>query len=591
MEKTTTRRSPRTQALIQFGLICGIILFVNFLANIFYSHLDLTEEKRFTLTKPTRNLLRSVDERVYVEVLLDGEFPAGFKRLQNAVREMLDDFRSQSGNIDYHFEDPAAGSIEDINARRKALSEIGINPVNLRVQEQGESTQKLIYPVAIVHYKNRQMPVKLLENESASLSPDQVINNSVSLLEYKFANAIKKLEANGKPIILFTEGHSELTELQTTDLERSLEQFYETGRIVLDSVIEIPTTLSLAKQPTRQGEMMRKPCELLIVAKPRTAFSEKDKFKIDQYVMNGGKVMWLVDRLGATLDSMRLNGHFIPRDYPLNLEDILFKYGVRIQPDLVMDMQSTKIPLQTGVVGNAPQFEMFNWYFHPSVLPSANHPIVKNLDRTELRFCSSIDTIRTKTPIKKTIILRSSKYSRLQFSPVDLSFDILRYDPDPKKFDKGEQPVGVLLEGIFPSNYENRVSQELSNDLAKAGVQFKSSSEPTRMLVISDGDVAANSTRIDENGKETWLPLGFNKFERTTYANKDLMLNAVEYLSDASGVIEARSREVKLRLLDNVRAKAEKPMWQALNIGTSVVFVVLFAVIFAWWRKRKYASV
>ncbi len=589
MEKTTKRRSPRAQALLQFGLIVGIIFFVNFIANIFYTHFDLTEEKRFTLTKPTRELLNGLNERVFIEVLLDGEFPAGFKRLQSSTREMLDDFRSETGYVDYRFEDPSAGSIDDINDRRKALSENGINPVNLRVMEQGESTQKLIYPFAIVHYKNRQMPVKLLENESPTLSPDEVINNSVSLLEYKFANAIKKLEAQSKPIILFTQGHGELNELQTTDLQRSLSQFYETGRIILDSVVEIPTKSTLAKKPVQTGEFVRKPCEMLIVAKPKTAFSEKDKFKIDQYVMNGGKVIWLIDRLGASLDSMRMNGHFIPRDYPINLEDILFKYGVRIQPDLVVDLQCTKIPLQTGVVGNAPQYEMFPWFFHPAVLPSVDHPIVKNLDRTELRFCSSIDTIRTKTPVKKTPVLRTSKYSRLQFSPIDLSFDILRYQPDPAKFDKGEQMVGVLLEGTFPSNYENRVSQEMAAELTRAGVQFKPVSEPTRMLVISDGDVAANPTRIDENGEETWLPLGFNKFERTTYSNKDLMLNAVEYLTDASGVIEARSREVKLRLLDTVRAKAEKSMWQSINIGTSVAFVALFGLFFAWRRKRKYS--
>jgi ABC-2 type transport system permease protein len=590
MDKSTTRRSPRAQALLQMGLIVGILFFANFLANIFYTHFDLTEEKRFTLTKPTRALLQGLDERVYVEVLLDGEFPAGFKRLQNATRETLDDFRSETGYVDYQFEDPSEGSIDDVNDRRKVLSENGVNPVNLRVMEQGESTQKLIYPFAIVHYKNRKMPVKLLENESPTLSPDEVINNSVSLLEYKLANAIKKLEASDKPIVLFTDGHGELDKLQTTDLERSLSQFYETGRIVLDSVIDIPTSASLANQAVRPGEFKKKPCELLIVAKPRAAFSERDKFKLDQYVMNGGKVIWLIDRLGVTLDSMRMNGHFVPRDYPINLEDQLFKYGVRIQPDLILDLQCTKIPLQTGVVGNAPQFEMFQWYYHPAVLPSTDHPIVKNLDRTELRFCSSIDTIRTKTPVKKTIVMRSSRYSRLQFSPIDLSFDILRYDADPTKFDKGERPVGVLLEGTFPSNYENRVSQEMAAGLAAAGIQFKPTSLPTRMLVISDGDVAANPTRIDETGKETWLPLGFNKFERTTYSNKDLLLNAVEYLSDASGVIEARSREVKLRLLDGVRAKSEKTFWQSLNIGVSLAFIALFGVVFAWWRKRKYAA-
>lgn len=588
MIKSANRRSPRAQALIQFALICGILVFANILANVFYTHFDLTEEKRFTLTKPTTELLRGIDDRVYVEVLLDGEFPAGFKRLQTSTREMLDDFRSQSGYIDYQFEDPSAGSVEDINARRKALSEVGIIPVNLRVREQGESSQKLIYPFAIFHYKNRRIPVKLLENESQAFSPDMVINNSVSLMEYKFANAIKKLQAPDQPIILFTTGHGELDVNQTADIEESLDQFYDTGRIVLDSVVQIPTKSIVEKEQTPAGQIARKPCELLIVAKPRTAFSEKDKFKIDQYVMNGGKVIWLIDRLGVTLDSMRMGGHFIPSDYPINLEDMLFKYGARIQPDLVVDMECTKIPLVVGQLGGAPQTEFFKWFYHPAVRPSSDHPIVKNLDLTELKFCSSIDTIRTKTPVKKTVVLRSSKYSRLQFSPVDLNFDILRYPPDPKKFDKGEQAVGVLLEGTFPSNFENRVSQELSDELKQAGVNFKPVSEPTSMLVISDGDVAANKVFADKSGKIQWYPLGFNDFEKTTYANKDLMLNAVEYLSDASGVILARSREVKLRLLDSVKAQREKTLWQVLNIGFSVAFILVFALIFSWMRKRKY---
>ncbi len=565
-------RSQRSQALLQFGLFCGIVLFVNILANSFYTHLDLTEEKRFTLTQPTRALLRGLKDRVYVQVLLGGEFPAGFKRLQTATREMLDDFRSVSPYVDYQFEDPNQGSTDEINARRKALYEDGILPVSLSLSEQGESKQQVIYPVAVVHFGNRKVPVVLLENQSPTLLPDEVVNNSVSLLEYKLANAIKKLESNTRPAILFTRGHGELDELQTTDLERSLHQFYDTDRITLDSVVQL--------QPDK--------CALLIVAKPRGPFSERDKFKIDQYIMQGGKVLWLIDRLNAELDSLRMASHFVPLDYPLNLEDMLFKYGIRIQPDLVLDLECTRIPLQVGVVGNAPQFKLFGWMYHPAVQPSGQHPVVKNLDRVELKFCSSIDTIRTKTPVEKTILLRSSPYSRLQFSPIDLSLEILKDQPKPEYYNKGPQTVGVLLEGTFPSNFENRVSEEMLAGLKQVGVSFRNASVPNRMIVISDGDVAANFVR-DRQTKE-WLPLGFNRFEKITYANKELMLNAIEYLIDASGVIEARSKEVKLRRLDTVRAQDEKPVWQALNLGLPLLFLGLFGVFFWWRRKRKYAG-
>ncbi|HMX40965.1 MAG TPA: gliding motility-associated ABC transporter substrate-binding protein GldG, partial [Saprospiraceae bacterium] len=517
-------------------------------------------------------LLRDLKEPMVVQVLLEGEFPAGFKRLQTATRELLDDFRAQSGYVEYRFEDPMAGGAEEVKSRQEALRQEGILPTSLRVNEQGQASQKLVYPVAVVRYGTRSVVVQLLENNSATLSPEEVINNSVGLLEYKFANAMKKVQAPKRPNIFFTEGHGELSDLQTMDMERGLRQFYNTGRVVLDSFVQLKTD----------------ECALLVVAKPRRAFSEKDKFKIDQYIMHGGPVLWLVDRLNADLDSLRNPlARFLPSDYPLNLEDMLFKYGVRIQPDLVLDMQCTKIPIQVGMTGNGPQFELFPWLYHPAVLPTGLHPVVKNLDRVELRFCSSIDTIRTKTAVKKTPLLKSSRYSRLQFSPIELSFNTISQEPDPAKFDKGMQTVGLLLEGQFPSVFENRVSEEMMAGLRRLGAEYRTSSAPTRMLVVSDGDVAANFVR-DPSTKE-YLPLGFNRFEKTNYANRDLLLNAVEYLIDPTGVIEARSKEVKLRLLDSVRARAEKTSWQMFNIGLPLLLLAAFGWLFIWLRKRKYA--
>ncbi len=566
-------RSKRSAALLQFGLFCGILLFINILASAFHAHLDLTEEKRFTLTQPTRTMLRGLKDRIYVQVLLEGDFPAGLKRLQTATREMLDDFRSESGYVDYQFENPVTGNPAEMKERQKALAEDGIAPLNLRVAEQGASSQKMIYPTAIVRYGTRKVVVSLLENNSPTLDPEVVINNSVSLLEYKLANAIKKVLTASRPNILFTKLHGELEPIQTADLERSLDQFYNTDRIALDSLVQLTP----------------EQCQLLIVAKPRGKFSEQDKFKMDQYIMNGGRVLWLIDRLSADLDSLRTTSHFLPTDYPLNLEDMLFKYGVRIQPDLVLDLECTKIPLRVGQAGNAPQFDLFKWYFHPAVRPLGNHPIVKNLDRVELKFCSSIDLdVAIKTPVKKTPILTTSKYSRLQYSPIDLNFEeIVKYDPDPVKFNKGMQTVGLLLEGVFPSNYENRVSEEMLAGLQRLNMTFKKQSEPTRMLVISDGDVAANFVR--NAAQQEFDPLGANRFEKNMYANKDLMLNAIEYLIDPNGVIEARAREVKLRMLDSVKAKDQAVWWRTLNIGAPLLFLGLFGFVFNFLRKRRYA--
>jgi len=565
-------RSRRAQSLLQFGLFAGILLFANILANSFYTHLDLTEEKRFTLTKPTKTLLRDLKDRVYVRVLLDGDFPAGFKRLQTATKEMLDDFRSESGYLDYQFENPSLGSVEEVNERRKTLAEDGIVPFNLRVADLGESSQQLIYPVAIFHYNGRQMVVKLLENNSPSLSPDEVINNSVTLLEYKFANVIKKLRSAKRSVILFTRDHGELTELQTADLERGLQQFYDTDRISLDSVVQLNP----------------EDCALLVVAKPRWEFSEKDKFKMDQYAMNGGRILWLLDQMNASLDSLSMGGKFISTPYNLKLDDLLFKYGVRINSDVVLDLKCTKIPLQIGQVGNQPQYQLFDWYYHIAAQPEGIHPVVKNLDRVEFNFASSMDTLRTKTPIRKTVLLRSSQYSRMQFNPVDLNFEILKYDPDPAKFDKGPQNLAVLLDGSFPSAFENRVSEDLLSGMKKLGMEFKSASVPTRMMVVSDGDVAANFVR-DAASKQT-LPLGFNRLEKATYANKDFIINAIEYLIEPNGVIEARSKEVKLRLLDTVRSEEEQNFWRGLNLALPLLFLAVFGWLFNWLRKRRYAQ-
>ncbi|MEM8909837.1 MAG: Gldg family protein, partial [Bacteroidota bacterium] len=326
--------------------------------------------------------------------------------------------------------------------------------------------------------------------------------------------------------------------------------------------------------------------DLLIVAKPRQPFSEKDKFKIDQFIMNGGKVMWLIDRLNAQLDSLNGRPFYVPTDYPLNLEDQLFRYGVKIEPNLVLDLECTRIPKVVGQIGNSPQLDLDNWFYHPMVLPSNEHPIVKSLDRVNLFFPSSIDTtVRTKTPIRKTVLLESSKYSRLQYSPVRLSLEILRYDPDPTKFNKGPQIMGVLLEGRFSSLYENRVPSAMEEVLANIGSAYKARSEPNRMLVVADGDITKNYYSLST---QEIRELGYNRYEDYHFANKEFMINAIEYLLDGSGIIEARGKEVKLRLLDTVKAQAEKTRWRFINIALPLLFLLLFSFGFNFWRKRRY---
>lgn len=572
--KVSGSGNEKWQRLINMALLLVVLILVNILANArfgdtaLYGHVDLTEDKRFTLTKGTRDLLGEVDEVVFVRVLLDGEFPAGFRRLQDASREMLAKFRRENRFVEYEFEDPSAGSTEAVNNRRKQLAEEGIRPINLRLKDKQGTAERIIYPHAVFYYKGRNIAVNLLENEVPGVPPEIILNNSIGLLEYKFANAIQKLRITAKPILVFSTGHGELEPLETADLETALRPYYDTGRLNLDSMSHIPSEVSA-----------------LIVAKPRFSFSEKTKFKIDQYVMQGGKVLWMVDALRVDMDSLRTRDRYLATEYTLNLDDLLFRYGVRLKQNLVLDFQSTGIQLVTGMVGNAPQFDYFRYPYHVVALPRSNHPIVKSLNGVNLLYVGSLDTVKTKTALAKTILLESSRRSRLQYAPVVMDFEFLRYDLDSTKFNKPFQPMAVLLQGKFPSLYENRVSEDMLGMLQQIGKPYRAESEPTRMIVVADGDVAKNKINVQQ---QSYSPLGFNEVDRYLFANKDFVINAIEYLLDEQGVAEARGREVRLRMLDTVRAQDEKIQWQIFNIALPMGLLAGFGGIFQYWRRRRY---
>lgn len=573
-----THQQTKAQFILQIALFAGILLFLNILANAriggqaLYTALDMTEEQRYTLTPTSRNLLEDLDDVIFVRVLLEGEFPAGFKRLQSATRDMLDDFRSVSGYIEYEFDNPNSGTNEDINRRRKSLQEQGISPTQLTVKGAEGTERKLIYPYAIVYYRNRTAVVNLLENEVPGRSQEQTLNNSLSLLEYKFSRAIQRLQFSRKPNILFTMGHGELSPMETADLQKALNNYYEFGMLDLSSIVNI-------------GEE----ADVLIVAKPTQPFSERDKFKLDQYIMNGGKVLWLMDKVRVDLDSLQGRSKYYPNEYDLNLDDLLFRYGIRIQPNLILDLQSTSVPLVVGMQGNAPQFDNFPYPYHPVIAPDSDHPVAKNLGLINLKYPSTIDlNVEIKTEIEKIPLLRSSANTRLQYIPVEMNFEFLRYDLDPSKFDKGPQVVALLLEGIFPSLYENRATESLLSGLQELGLEFRTRSEPTKMLVVSDGDIIRNKVSRDGN---SFSPLGYNEFDKYLFANKDFLISALEYMIDDGGVIQARSKEVKLRLLDTVKAKEEKGFWQVLNVALPLLFLVAFGFGYNAWRRRRFGKI
>lgn len=569
-------KSKKTQSLLQMGLFLGIVVFINILANArlgnfaLYRSFDLTEEKRFTLTDGTKNLLRNLDEVVYVKVMLDGKLPAELKRLRASTIDILDDFRGQSSLVDYDFENPMAGKPEQVNARMEQLRKEGMFPMSFTVMKGAQRDDTPVFPYAVVNYKGRAYPVNLMENQDKTLSPDVVLNNAVSLLEYKLANAIQKLQEANKPNVVFITGHGELGEFERADFEGSLRKFCNTGTLVLDSVTSINPEVSA-----------------MIIAKPLRPFSEKDKFKIDQYVMGGGKILWMLDMVRMDKDSLFAHPEYIPGDYQLNLDDLLFRYGVRVQPNLVLDLQCSPIWIATGKQGTQQQRQPIAFPYHILTLSNPDHPVSKSVAPVNLLFASTIDTaIRTKTPVKKTALLSTTPRTRLQYLPARLGLDFLRYI-QPDKFNKGPQVVAVAMEGTFPSMYENRLTPEMRSGLTQLGLQFKSVSVPTRQIVVSDGDVAKNKYLPT---REQVIPLGYNDVENFIYANKEFLQNAVEYLLDKNGIIAARGKEVRLRMLDTTRAQEEKTWWQLVNIVFPLILIGVFGFGYGWWRKRKYAT-
>ena len=562
--------NKRNQAIIRFIILIGILIAVNIISRYSYGYFDLTEDKRFTITQPTKNLVNKVEDKVFIEVYLTGDnITADYRQLQEATIALLDQFRDLNNNIDYQFINPNEGTTEEVNQMRERLKTLGIVPI--ATFDNKELSRDVIYPFATMRKGERVTSVGLLQSNT-SMPEEIMLNNSINLLEYNFAIGFKSLNTIQKPSVLFLEGHGELSPFERADLEQTLKLYYVVQSARIDSILTIDT----------------KRIDVLIIAKPRYEFSEKDKFKIDQFIMNGGKVIWLLDKLAVNIDSLRRREAFIPMETPLNLDNLLFKYGVRVNNDLALDLESTQIPQVVGEQGGKPQFELFTWYYHPKVNPSSEHPIVTNLERVNLLFPTTIDTIQTLANIKKTVLLSTSERSRIQRPPVRLTFEILKYAPQVDLFNKGKLPLAVLLEGEFPSAYKGRVSPEMMAGLEQLGQSFKERSAPGAMqLVVSDGDLARNFVDY-RSGK--FQPLGLNPFDRVQYANKTFLLNTLNYMLDDAGITAARMKEVKLRLLDTTKVEQEKTKWQVINIVLPLAFLIVFGLLFNYLRHRKYAN-
>jgi ABC-2 type transport system permease protein len=583
----------RKKTLRAVVLFIVSILLINIISNRVYKRIDLTKEKRYTLSTSTEDLLDKLDDVAYVTIFLDGDLPLEYDRLKSATRDMLNEFRLTSGGkVKFDFEDVLEDKeITEKEAILKELFQKGLKIERPETKPDEAPTEKFIIPSGIVFYKGKEYPLNLLKRDFGK-PLEQEINNSVELLEYEIGTVIRKGIAGKEVKIAFTAGHGELDELQTADIASAMSEFYELERINLnltDSNCYKIFANDVRENPEKpvftvlvEG-LVRKLSKYdgVIVAKPTIEFTEPEKFVLDQYVMNGGKIIFLVENLVAEMDSVAKYGQVATSNHKHNLDDLLFHYGVKVQPTLIQDLQCHGIPAISQQT-NRPNF--WPWIFYPLFNAVDDNPVSKNLENVWGQYCSTLDTTARKS-LRKTVLLRSSAQSRIAANPVLISLGMLKSKPEPANFTNGNKIAAVLVEGEFTSPFRYREGVKRAFDIA-----YKEGVRNNAMIVIGDGDLIRN--HVDSDGSV--YPLGYDKYATkhfgtpVEFANKKFFLNCVDYLCDESNLIEVRSKEVILRLLDKERVKSEKLFWRSLNMILPVLLIVVFGLFNAWYRRRRW---
>ena len=564
--------------IIQLVVVMGIVITLNILSGFFFTRFDLTTEKRYTLSETSKELLEGMNDVIYLKVYLDGELPAGFRRLRDRTREMLDEFRAYSNNnIEYEFINPSNQPDEKSrNELYRQLAKQGLMPTNIQIKSEDGVEQKLIFPGAIMTYKGEETALQLLKSQMGA-APEQMLNSSTEDLEYEITNAIRKVTSARTESVGFIEGHGELSNRQVADMAKSLSEYYRLERVTINGKLNSLVT----RADGDSGAIIFPKYKAIIIAKPDTAFSEEDKFMIDQYVMYGGRILWLIESVFCNMDSLRYAPSTLAIPQSTKLEDMLFKYGVRVNTDLIQDVRCAAIPGPSGYVGDQLQWALQPWVFFPIVIPTSEHPIVRNLNGIKLEFTSSIDTVGAKS-IKKTVLLSTSDKTRALRTPTQVSLDVMVEEPNPAQFNRRYLPVAVLLEGKFESVFKNRLTTGIKES---RDIQFREDGRPTKMIVVSDGDIMRN--HINPDG--TYLPTGFDQYTQQQFGNKTFLLNAINYLCDDISLTTIRSRSLEIRLLDRKKAEAERTNWQIINVAIPIGLILLFGFINAYLRKKRYA--
>ncbi|MBN9282784.1 MULTISPECIES: gliding motility-associated ABC transporter substrate-binding protein GldG [unclassified Flavobacterium] len=559
-------KEHKKKSLKQFGIVILVLLAVNIAGSYFFKRFDLTQDKRYTLSETSLEIIKKIDSPLYIDVFLDGQFPGEFKRLQGETRQLLEEFKAYNSNIIFQFVNPLEKE-EEREATMKMMYQRGMNPISITVDDKGKQSQEVVFPWAIATYNDKVTKVQLLKNMMGATTEEKVVS-SVQHLEYAFADAFNKVIKGKEKKIAIIKDNGELHELQIADFLKTVRENYYIGPFYMDSV---------AKNPVKTALALKK-YDLAIIAKPTKRFTEEEKQVLDQFIVNGGKTLWLVDAVQAEMDSLyNENGAILAYPRDLNLNDMFFKYGVRINPALVKDEQAIPIKLASGDKGSATQYDQYFWKYSPFIYPQSQNPIVKNIEGVRFEFANPIDTL--KNGIKKTVLMRSSQYSKTVGTPVEVSLNMVTEETNPKDYaGKGYIPVSVLLEGKFNSMYENRV-------LPFKDTTYKTSGKNSKMIVISDGDLIKN--QLDQAFQP--LELGYDKWTNNLYGNKEFLLNCVNYLLDDNGLINIRSKDVDLPLLDKQKVYDNYTTTQIITVGLPIVVLLVFGILFTFLRKRKYS--
>ncbi len=579
----------KSNDIVRFLLSTSILIVIAVVLSFKFFKLDLTEENRHSLTDQTIETLANLEERIFFKVYLTGNIPSEYKKLEKAIEEKLDEFRDYSDDrIEYEFVNPYISDDENENNKFwEKLYDGGVKFSNIEYRENGVKQDLVLFPGAFMNYKGIDYPINFLKSSSKSGAGQDMVNASITNLEYELISKIIQYTRDEKPKVGILQGHGELMDVQLASIQQSLREFYLMERVSLDENINALSE----KFPVKKSRNLL--YDAIIVAKPTKSFSKKDQFILDQYVMNGGKVMWLIDPMAADLDSL-VNGEQA-MSVPLNLglENMLFDYGVRINNDLIIDYNCAPLEVDGGPMGDKRKKMLVPWFYSPRLFVDSvldpYHPINKNLNNIIAEFASSIDTIQN--DVTKTVLLTSSEVSRRLKSPVRININIAQFGFeyfDNKSTLNSHSPIAVLLEGEFSSTFRNRgVSDTIINS---ADIAYKSVSIPNAMVVISDGDIIRNDLYPGENGYKPF-PLGFDPIQRViAYDNTEFLMNCMNHLLNDNAVISLRTRTFKSRLLNKAKVEQNETLLKFLNVAMPILIVGILGIIMFIIRKRKYSK-